>query len=62
MANGLELTAFLEQVLKFLDAVGKKYYYFADIHSNTLVWIDRPQTGLLPYKGRGPYLKKQKAS
>ncbi|MCG2789167.1 MAG: DUF4338 domain-containing protein [Actinomycetia bacterium] len=42
---------------KFLDAVGKKYYYFADIRSNTLVWLNRPKTGLLPYKGRGPIQK-----
>ena len=43
----------------FLDAVGKKYYYFADIRSNTLVWLKRPKIGLPPYKGRGPYPQKQ---
>ncbi len=46
---------------EFLDAVGEKYYYFADIRSNTLVWLKRPETGLPPYKGRGPYPQKERA-
>lgn len=45
---------------EFLEAVGEKYYYFADIHSNILVWPERPQIGLPPYKGRGPYPQKEK--
>ena len=45
----------------FLDAIGKKYYYFADIRSNTLVWRKRPRVGIPPYKGRGPYPKKKTA-
>lgn len=45
----------------FLDAIGKKYYYFADIRSNTLVWTERPKVGIPPYKGRGPYPKKKVA-
>jgi len=44
----------------FLDAIGKKYYYFADIRSNTLVWTERPRVGVPPYKGRGPYPKGKK--
>jgi len=44
---------------EFLDAIGKKYCYFADIRSNTLVWLKRPKIGLPPYKGQGPYPKKQ---
>ena len=54
------LDSFFGESPEFLDAVGKKYYYFADIHSNTLVWLSRPQTGLLPYKGRGPYPKNKR--
>ncbi|RJX24617.1 MAG: IS701 family transposase [Dethiobacter sp.] len=42
------------------DAIGEKYYYFADIHSNTLVWLERPEISLSPYKGRGPYPKKKR--
>lgn len=45
---------------EFLDAVAEKYYYFADINSNTLVWLERPEVGLPPYKGRGPYPKKER--
>jgi len=45
---------------EFLDAVGEKYYYFADIRSNTSVWLKRPEIGLPPYKGRGPYPQKEK--
>mgnify|MGYP001059735520 CR=1 FL=1 len=44
----------------FLDAVGKNYYYFADIRSNTLVWLKRPKISLPPYKGRGPYPKNKR--
>ena len=44
----------------FLDALGKKYYYFADIRSNTLVWPKRPKIGILPYSGRGPYPKNKR--
>ncbi|MBT9174330.1 MAG: hypothetical protein DDT21_02744 [Syntrophomonadaceae bacterium] len=46
---------------EFLDAVGEKYYYFADIRSNTLVWLERPKIGLPPYKGRGTYPQKEKS-
>ncbi len=46
---------------EFLDAVGEKYYYFADIRSNTSVWLERPEIGLPPYKGRGPYPRKERA-
>lgn len=45
---------------EFLDAVGEKYYYFADIRSHAQLWLERPQVGLPPYKGRGPYPKKEK--
>ena len=43
---------------EFLDEVGKNYYYFSDIHSNTRVWLKRPEIGIAPYQGRGPYPKK----
>lgn len=45
---------------EFLDAVGEKYYYFADVRSNTSVWLERPEIGLPPYKGRGSYPQKKK--
>jgi len=45
---------------EFLDIIGKKYCYFADIRSNTLVWLTRPKIGLAPYRGRGPYPKHKK--
>ena len=45
---------------EFLDQVGKDYCYFADIHSNTRVWLKRPEVGTPPYQGQGPYLKHKK--
>ena len=45
---------------EFLDAVGEKYYYFADVRSNTLVWLERPEIGRPPYNGRGPYPQKER--
>ena len=38
---------------EFLDEIGKKHYYFADIKSNTKVWLERPEVGIPSYKGRG---------
>lgn len=38
----------------FLDAVGEAYLYFAAVRSNTRVWLERPEIGMPPYKGRGP--------
>lgn len=45
---------------EFLDAVDEKYYYFADVRSNNSVWLERPEIGLPPYKGRGPYPQKER--
>jgi len=44
----------------FRDAVGEKYYYFADIHANTTVWLERPVIAIPAYKGRGPRPTKEK--
>lgn len=46
----------------FLDSLPQECYYFADIHSPTLVWKDRPETALPEYSGRGPRPAKPKAS
>ena len=35
----------------FLDSLPKGYYYFADIHSPTLVWRERPEVALPKHKG-----------
>ncbi|MHB8182991.1 MAG: IS701 family transposase, partial [Candidatus Desulforudaceae bacterium] len=43
-----------------LDAVGEEYRYFAELRSNTRVWLERPEIGIPPYKGRGPRPKKEK--
>jgi SRSO17 transposase len=42
---------------KFLDAVASMVYYFAEIPCDTHVWLDRPETHIPPYSGRGPYPK-----
>lgn len=42
---------------KFLDAVGSMVYYFAEVPCDTHVWLDRPETHIPPYSGRGPYPK-----
>ncbi len=38
---------------ELLDEIARDYYYFADIKSNTKVWLERPEIGISPYKGRG---------
>lgn len=38
---------------EFLDAIPKKYWYFADIHNNSLVWRLEPTFEIPPYKGAG---------
>ncbi len=58
--NWVGVDSFFGSNPEFLDAVGEKYYYFADIRSNALVWLERPEIGLPPYKGRGPYPKKER--
>lgn len=58
--NWVGVDSFFGSNPEFLDAVGEKHYYFADIRSNTLVWLERPEIGLPPYKGRGPYPQKEK--
>jgi SRSO17 transposase len=44
----------------FLDTIGEKYNYFADIRSNAQFWLERPEVCLPSYKGRGRYPKKEK--
>ena len=38
---------------EFLNAIPKKYWYFADIHNDTLVWRSEPAFEIPPYKGAG---------
>lgn len=38
---------------EFLDEIAENHYYFADIKSNTKVWLERPEVAIPPYKGRG---------
>lgn len=44
----------------FRDDIGERYDYFADICSDTMVWLERPEIGLPPYKGKGPHPQKEK--
>ncbi|HIH62775.1 MAG TPA: IS701 family transposase [Nanoarchaeota archaeon] len=46
---------------EFLDSLPENIYYFADVHSNVNVWLEKPEVFLPEYKGRGPHPKKLKA-
>jgi SRSO17 transposase len=46
--------------INFLNSLPQRMYYFAGIRSNTQVFLERPEVGLPPYKGRGPRPKKTK--
>jgi SRSO17 transposase len=37
----------------FLDEVGRDYWYFANVKSNTLAWTDQPRMRVPRYRGRG---------
>ena len=37
----------------FLDEVGRDYWYFANVKSDTLVWTDQPRMRVPRYRGRG---------
>jgi SRSO17 transposase len=38
---------------EFLDEVGREYWYFANVKSNTLVWTEQPTMRVPRYRGRG---------
>jgi SRSO17 transposase len=40
--------------IEFLNALPKDRYYFAAVKSNEQVFLQKPQLGCPPYKGRGP--------
>lgn len=40
--------------IDFLNALPKDRYYFVAVKSNEQVFLQKPQLGLPPYKGRGP--------
>lgn len=42
----------------FLKSLPQEMHYFAGIRSNTKVFLEKPEVGLPPYKGRGPRPKK----
>jgi SRSO17 transposase len=44
--------------IEFLNALPKDRYYFASVKSNEQVFVQKPEVGLPPYKGRGPRPKK----
>jgi len=44
----------------FLKSLPEQVYYFASIRSNTKVFLEKPEVGIPPYKGRGPHPKKNK--
>jgi SRSO17 transposase len=46
--------------ISFLNSLPQQMYYFAGIRSNTQVFLEKPEVGLPPYKGRGPKPKKRK--
>ena len=39
--------------IHFLESLPQGYYYFADVRSNTKVFLKKPKVDLPPYKGRG---------
>ena len=46
---------------KFRDAVDSlELKYLGDIKSNTLVWLNRPEVGILPYSGKGRPAEKER--
>ena len=47
---------------EFLEAITDKYWYFADIHKEALVWRVQPTFEVPDYKGRGPRPKKMAAT
>lgn len=48
--------------LDFLESLPKEYYYFADVRSDTQVFLRKPKTHLPPYRGRGPRPKRLRLS
>ena len=44
----------------FLKSLPRDMFYFAGIRSNAKVFLEKPEVGLPPYKGRGPKPKKSK--
>jgi SRSO17 transposase len=47
---------------EFLDSLLEGIYYFADVHANIKIWVEKPETYLSEYKGRGPRPKKLKTT
>jgi SRSO17 transposase len=61
-ARWIGCDSFLGNSKAFLDAIPEGYYYFADVHANTLVWRETPQMVVPAYKGRGRHPNKPKFS
>lgn len=52
-ARWLGCDATFGSAYRFLDEVGRYYWYFANVRSDTQVWLQRPRVGVPPYSGRG---------
>ncbi len=55
------MDSFFGKDTAFRDKIGEHYDYFADIHADTTVWLERPAIAVPPYKGRGKRPTKEKA-
>ena len=47
---------------EFIEAISDNYWYFADIHKESLAWRVQPTFEVPDYKGRGPRPKKMAAT
>ena len=39
---------------EFLDTIGERFYYFANVKSDQQVWLERPEVGVPEWNGKGP--------
>ncbi len=61
-ARWIGCDSFFGRNKKFLSALPKDYYYFADIPENIMVWSEMPTISVKAYSGRGRKPKKPEAS
>jgi len=59
-AKWLGCDATFGSAYEFLDEVGKYYWYFANVKSDTQVWPERPEVEVPPYTGKGRPASKPK--
>ncbi len=46
--------------LHFLKSLPAGHYYFANVRANEKVFLEKPEVGVPPYKGRGPRSQKER--